>query len=227
MPNGAKILIIEDEEDIASFIQMELSCEGYDVHIENNGMQGLMTARKLNPDLIILDRMLPQMNGIEVCKRLKETTDIPIIMLTAMEKIDDKVEGLDAGANDYLVKPFNLRELIARIRAQLRSKKPPEKTRLEFMDLSIDTSTREVLRNGQTVNLSPKEFDLILLLMQNQRHVISKEKILETVWGWDYEGDDNVLEVCMHGLREKIESENLPKLIHTVRGVGYVIKSPV
>lgn len=225
MSEKSKILIIEDEEDIASFIQMELDCEGYDVDVASDGTKGLMALRKFEPDLVILDRMLPQMNGIEVCKRIKQTTDIPVIMLTALGETDDKVEGLDAGANDYLVKPFALNELLARIRVQIRQRKPQAKTKMEFEGLSLDTLTREVKREGKLINLSPKEFDLLSLLMTNPKHVITKDRIIETVWGWDFDGDDNVLEVCMHGLREKIESKDLPRLIHTVRGIGYVIKT--
>lgn len=227
MSSKSKVLIIEDEEDIASFIQMELDCEGYETEVASDGTKGLMALRKFEPDLVILDRMLPQMNGIEVCKRIKQTTDIPVLMLTALGDIDDRVEGLDAGANDYLVKPFALNELLARIRVQIRQRKPKSKTKMEFEDLSIDTLTREVKRNGRLINLSPKEFDLLSILLGNPKHVITKERIIETVWGWDFDGDDNVLEVCMHGLREKIESKDLPKIIHTVRGIGYVIKSPV
>ena len=224
MSDKSKILIIEDEEDIASFIQMELECEGYQTEVANNGAKGLMALRKFEPDLVILDRMLPVMNGIEVCKRIKQTTDIPVLMLTALGETDDKVEGLDAGANDYIVKPFALNELLARIRVQIRQRKPQTKTKMEFEDLSIDTLTREVKRNSRLINLSPKEFDLLSLLLISPKHVVTKERIIENVWGWDFEGDDNVLEVCMHGLREKIESKDLPKIIHTVRGIGYVIK---
>ncbi len=225
MSDKTKILIIEDEEDISSFIQMELDCEGYHTEVATDGMKGLVALRKFEPDLVILDRLLPMIDGIEVCKRIKQTTDIPVLMLTAMGETDDKVEGLDAGANDYIVKPFALNELLARIRVQVRQRKPQNKTKLEFEDLSIDTLTREVRRNSKAINLSPKEFDLLSLLLINPKHVVTKEKIIESVWGWDFDGDDNVLEVCMHGLREKIESKELPKLIHTVRGIGYVIKN--
>jgi len=224
MENSARILIVEDETDIASFIEAELTCEGYRVDVANDGMQGLTLARKINPDLIILDRLLPGLDGIEFCKRIRQHSDVPILMLTALDGIDDKVEGLDAGANDYLAKPFSLRELLARVRAQLRQKKTTEKTVMEYNDLSLDTSTREVLRSGRQINLTPKEFELLSLLLQNPRHVLTRESIFEKVWGWDYDGDDNVLEVLMHGLREKVEMKGLPKLIHTVRGIGYTLK---
>lgn len=222
--SNTKILVIEDEVDISSFIEMELTCEGYAVTVASDGMEGLMVARKINPDLIILDRMLPKMDGIELCKRLKQTTDISIIMLTALGEIEHKVEGLDAGANDYLVKPFSLSELLARVRVQLRNKKSIDKSFFEFEDLTLNIQTREVYRDKHLINLTPKEFELLSLLIQNPRHVMSKEKIIEKVWGWDFDGEDNVLEVLIHGLREKVESSEKPKLIHTVRGVGYCLK---
>lgn len=222
--NKTKILLIEDETDIASFIEVELNFEGYEVIVAYDGMQGLMEMRANKPDLIILDRMLPKIDGIELCKRIKQTSNIPIIMLTALGEIEDKVVGLDAGANDYLVKPFSLSELLARIRAQLRITNSLKKDIFEFYDLSLDLKTREVYRDKRLINLTPKEFELLSLLIQNPRHVLTKEKIFEKVWGWDFEGEDNVLEVLIHGLREKIELKGLPKIIHTVRGVGYTLK---
>jgi DNA-binding response OmpR family regulator len=224
MSNKSKILLIEDEGHISSFIEVELNFEGYDVIVSHDGMQGLMDVRTHKPDLVILDRMLPKMDGIELCKRIKQTSDIPIIMLTALGEIEDKVTGLDAGANDYLVKPFSLSELLARIRAQLRITNSLKKDLFEFDDLSLDLKTREVYRNKKLINLTPKEFELLSLLIQNPRHVLTKEKIFEKVWGWDFEGEDNVLEVLIHGLREKIEIKGLQKIIHTVRGVGYTLK---
>lgn len=218
------ILLIEDEKEIAGFIELELRCEGYKVHISHDGVGGLMSYRQINPDLIILDRMLPQMDGIEICKRIRQSSDVPIIILTAKDDILDKVKGLDSGANDYIVKPFNLEELLARVRAHLRIRKPFEKSILEFLDLTIDLKTREVKRSSKKIVLSPKEYDLLILFMKSPRHVLSREKILEAVWGWDFEGEDNVLEVYIHSLREKIEIDKMPRIIHTVRGVGYVIK---
>lgn len=221
---STKILIIEDEESIAKFIELELRCEGYQVTVCNDGMSGLMKAREINPDLIILDRMLPNMDGLEVCKRIKQTTHIPIIMLTAKGEVFDKIEGLDSGANDYMVKPFNLEELLARVRAHLRVYKPKEKTVVEFADIVINTQSREVKRDNRSINLSPKEYDLLLLFMNNPRHVLLRDKILEKVWGWDFEGEDNILEVYIHGLRDKLEFNGKNRVIQTVRGVGYVLK---
>ena len=223
MSKPVNILIIEDEKEIARFIELELSCEGYNVQVAYDGMQGLILAREQEPDLIILDWMLPQIDGLEVCKRLRQKSNVPIIMLTAKGDFQDRVNGLDSGANDYLVKPFNLDELLARIRAQLRAHQPPEKTYLEFADLSLDTQTHEVKRAGNVIELSPKEFNLLLFFMNHPRQVLARERILEAVWGY-FEGEDNVLEVYVRYLRQKIESDELPKLIHTVRGVGYVIK---
>lgn len=225
--DSSTILIIEDEKEIAGFIELELKCEGYKVHVSNDGMGGLMSFRQINPDLIILDRMLPQMDGLEICKRIRQSSEVPIIMLTAKDDIIDKVKGLDSGANDYIVKPFNLDELLARVRVQLRLKKPFEKSILDFLDLTIDLKTREVKRSTKKIVLSPKEYDLLALLTSNPRHVLSREKILEKVWGWNFEGEDNVLEVYIHSLREKLETEKMPRIIHTVRGVGYVIKEPL
>lgn len=219
-----KILLIEDEVSIARFIELELQCEGYEIHVCNDGMTGLTKARELEPDLIILDRMLPNIDGIEICKRLRKTSDVPIIMLTAKGEVWDKVEGLDSGANDYIVKPFNLDELLARVRAQLRVRNPKEKTILEFEDITFDLQSREVRRDSKLINLSPKEYELLLLFMKTPKHVLSRSKILENVWGWDFEGEDNILEVYIHGLRDKLEFDNKPRLIHTVRGVGYVLK---
>lgn len=219
-----KILLIEDEVSIARFIELELQCEGYEVSVCNDGMSGLTKARELNPDLIILDRMLPNIDGLEVCKRLRKTSEVPIIMLTAKGEVWDKVQGLDSGANDYIVKPFNLDELLARIRAQLRLKNPKEKTVLEFEDITFDLQSREVRRDSKLINLSPKEYELLLLFMKTPKHVLSRNKILENVWGWDFDGEDNILEVYIHGLRDKLEFDDKPRLIHTVRGVGYVLK---
>jgi len=224
MENKFKILLVEDEKEIASFIETELICEGYQVSVANDGMQGLLLARKIEPDLIILDRMLPGLDGTELCQRIRETAEIPIIMLTAMGETEDKVSGLDAGANDYLVKPFSLRELLARIRVQLRQKKTVEKNILAFSDLSMDLDTREVRRAEKLISLTFKEFELLKMFLENPRKVMTKDLIFERVWGWDYDGEDNVLEVLIHGLREKIEQKDRPRLIQTIRGVGYTIK---
>lgn len=219
-----KILIIEDDKDISSFIATELKYENYEVYQEYNGIKGLSKFREINPELIILDRLLPDLNGIEICKRIKETSNTPIIMLTALGEIKDKVEALDIGANDYIVKPFSLEELLARIRVQLRQKEKSNKNIFEYEDIFLDISKREVKRDNKIINLTPKEFDILHLLIQNPEIVISKKDILEKVWGWDFEGDYNILDVSIHNLRNKIDNNNLPKIISNVRGIGYTLK---
>lgn len=218
------ILVIEDESDIARFVELELSCEGYRVEVAGDGMAGLQKAREHPPDLVILDLMLPRLDGMEVCRRLRQHSDVPILMLTARDSVKHKVAGLDAGANDYLTKPFSLEELLARVRVQLRQRFQVPKTLLQVGDLGLDTATREVRRGDQEVHLTPREFDLLAYLMRHPRQVLTREQILEAVWGYDFEGEDNVLEVYISYLRTKLEGPDYPKMIHTVRGVGYVIR---
>lgn len=219
-----RILVIEDEKEIARFIELELGCEGYQVDVARNGMQGLQKAREQMPDLVILDLMLPLVDGIEVCRRLRQTSQVPILMLTARDAVQDKVTGLDAGANDYLTKPFSLEELLARVRVQLRTQLQASRTLLRAGDLELDTATREVQRAGKSIQLTPREFDLLAYLMRHPRQVLTREQILETVWGYDFEGEDNVLEVYVSYLRNKLEGADLPKIVHTVRGIGYVLR---
>lgn len=220
----ARVLLVEDEPDIAQFIAMELEVEGFDVRVERDGMRGMIAARQDAPDLIILDRMLPGLDGMELCRRLRLTSDVPIIMLTALGQTRDRVDGLNAGANDYLPKPFDIEELIARVNAQLRARKPATKTRFELEDLSLEVDSREVRRGDRPIELTPKEFDLLLYLMQNARRVRPRSQILEAVWGYDFNGEDNVLEVTISNLRAKLEQDGLPRLIRTVRGIGYVLR---
>ncbi|MDB5096035.1 MAG: response regulator with CheY-like receiver domain and winged-helix DNA-binding domain [Cyanobacteria bacterium RYN_339] len=220
----ARILLVEDEPEIAEFVATELRFEGFEVRVEHDGMRGMIAARQDLPDLLILDRNLPGLDGLEITRRLRKTSDVPIILLTARGEPRERVEGLNAGANDYLPKPFDLDELIARVNAQLRAHKPKAKTSFEVADLALDTETREVRRAGQQVALTPKEFDLLKYLIANARQVRTREQILEAVWGYDFGGEDNVLEVYVRYLRNKIERPELGKLLHTVRGVGYVLK---
>ena len=222
-PKG-RVLIVEDEAVIAEFLATELGFEGYEVHLASDGMRGIMAARQLEPDLVLLDRMLPGLDGLEVCRRLRTTSDVPIIMLTAKGDTRDRVEGLNAGANDYLPKPFDVEELLARMNAQLRARKPAPKTRLAFGDLLLDVATREVRRGDRAIELTPREFALLEHLLRHPRQVMPRERLLEGVWGFDFVGDDNVLEVYVRYLRMKLERDGLPRLIHTVRGVGYVLK---
>lgn len=220
------ILIIEDEHEISRFMELELRCEGYEVTVEHDGMRGLMAAREQSFDLIVLDRMLPGMEGLEICRRLRKTSDIPIIILTARGEVPERVEGLDSGANDYLTKPFHLEELLARIRLQLRLYAATQRDELSFEDMVVNIRTRTVLRKDQQIELSPREFDLLLLFLQHPREVLTRSEILEKVWGWDYDGQDNVLDVYIHTLRDKLERREASRLLHTVRGVGYVLKEP-
>jgi DNA-binding response OmpR family regulator len=221
-----RILIIEDEDDIALLMQCELEAENYEVEVAADGIKGLVAARRIQPDLIILDRMLPELDGMEICKRLRQSSDVPIIMVTAKGDFDDRVDGLDAGANDYIPKPFNLNEFLARVRAQLRMRNPTVRTQFEFGPVLLDTQTREVLCAEHPIQLSPKEYELLLFFMQHPRQVLTRQRILEVVWGWDFDGEDNVLDVYMHTLRDKLEKADSQRYLQTVRGVGYMLKEP-
>lgn len=221
-----RILIIEDEREISRFMELELKCEGYEVTVEHDGMRGLIAAREQPFDLIVLDRMLPGMEGLEICRRLRKSSDVPIIILTAKGEVLERVEGLESGANDYLTKPFHLEELIARIRLHLRLYNANQRNELQFEDLVLNIRTRTVQRGEQPVDLSPREFELLQLFLQHPRQVLTRSEILEKVWGWDYDGQDNVLDVYIHTLRDKLERREAPRLLHTVRGVGYVMKEP-
>jgi DNA-binding response OmpR family regulator len=225
-PGQSRILLIEDEVDIATFIGLELGYEGYHVDVAHDGQKGLMMARQTAPDLIILDRMLPGLDGVEICRRLRASSDVPILMLTAKGETTDRVFGLDAGANDYLVKPFDLEELLARVRVQLRGKHREDKQSYHFADLSLDVETRLIVRGERAVSLSPKEFDLLLMFMQHPRVVLGRERLLNAVWSYDFNGEDNVLEVYVRYVRQKLEAAGEPRLIHTIRGVGYVLREP-
>jgi DNA-binding response OmpR family regulator len=219
------ILLVEDEEKLARFIQLELGCEGYQVHVAHDGLSGLTLARETPPDLAILDWMLPGMTGVELCRRLRSTgSKIPVILLTAKDEIGDRVTGLDAGADDYVVKPFSIEELLARVRAHLRRTQEPDPDALEFADLTLNRRTREVFRNGRPIELTAKEFDLLEHLMRRPKQVITRDRILEEVWGYDFMGDSNIIEVYIRYLRLKLEDQGDKRLIQTVRGVGYVLR---
>jgi len=221
----AKILMVEDEANLAQFVQLELTYEGYEVSVAHDGLSGLMAAREQAPDLIILDWMMPGLSGVEVCRRLRQTgSNIPIILLTAKDDISDRVEGLDAGANDYVIKPFSIEELMARVRAHLRSLQPQEAEQLVYADLTLDRKSRQVIRHGRSIELTAKEFDLLDYLMTYPRQVLTRDRILEEVWGYDFMGDSNIIEVYVRYLRLKLEAEGEPRLIQTVRGVGYVLR---
>jgi DNA-binding response OmpR family regulator len=219
------ILLVEDEIKLARFMELELSSEGYRVSVAHDGMTGLTLARESAPELVILDWMLPGMSGVEICRRLRTTgIKVPVILLTAKDEVGDRVAGLDAGADDYVVKPFSIEELLARIRAHLRRTQEDNQDLLQFEDLSLNRRTREVLRGGRAIELTAKEFDLLEYLLSHPRQVYTRDQILEHVWGYDFIGDSNIIEVYIRYLRLKLEENNEKRLIQTIRGVGYVLR---
>lgn len=219
------ILVIEDEERISDFLRRGLIFEGYKVRIALDGPGGLNIARDQPPDLVILDLMLPGMDGLEVCRRLRAVSSVPILMLTAKDTVPDRVTGLDAGADDYLVKPFAFDELLARLRALLRRSAPANVNEvLKFSDLSLDPDAREVRRDQRRLDLTAKEFDLLELFMRHPRQVLTREVIYDRIWGYDFGGESNIIEVYVRYLRQKTEAEGEHRLLQTVRGVGYVLR---
>jgi two-component system response regulator MprA len=218
------ILVVDDDPEIASFLKRGLAYEGYTVDTASDGSQALVKAREKEPDLVILDIMMPGIDGIEVSKRLRQASNVPIIMLTAKGTTADRVAGLDSGADDYLVKPFSLDELLARVRALCRRHEPGNGEILRFSDLSLNTTTREVKRGNEPIELTAQEFDLLTLFLRHPRQVLKRDVIYEKVWDYDFSGDSNVIEVYVRYLRSKLEGGHQPRLIHTVRGVGYVLR---
>lgn len=220
------ILLVEDEVKLARFVELELNYEGYQVSIAYDGLTALTAARELRPDLVILDWMLPGLSGLEICRRLRITGDkVPIILLTAKDEVSDRVAGLDAGADDYVVKPFSIEELLARVRAHLRRNKEADAGDiLEFEDLTLNRRTRQVYRGQRLIELTAKEFDLLEYLLAHPRQVITRDRILEEVWGYDFMGDSNIIEVYIRYLRLKLEANNEKRLVQTVRSVGYVLR---
>ncbi|NGZ77587.1 response regulator transcription factor [Saccharibacillus alkalitolerans] len=230
-----KILIIEDEDKIARLLELELGYEGYRTGRAASGTDGLDRYREGGWDLILLDVMLPGLSGIEVLRRIRAADPLtPVILLTAKDSVEDKVSGLDLGATDYVTKPFQIEELLARIRSALRARAavaarreeigaPPE-AMLTAGNLRLNEQTREVYRGERRIELTPREFDLLVYLLRNQRQVLSREQMIREVWGYDYAGDTNVVDVYIRYVRKKIDEAGMPELIHTVRGVGYVLK---
>lgn len=222
------IIVIDDDEKITSMLKRALAFEGYTVITANNGAEGLKILLTQVPNLIILDVMMPKIDGFEVCRRIRESgSDVPILMLTARDEISDRVQGLDLGADDYLVKPFALEELLARVRVLLRRRSESankQATILTYEDLALNVETREVFRGEHAIELTAKEFDLLQLFLQNPRHVLSKDSIMEKIWGIDFSGESNVLEVYIALLRQKTEEFGHKRLIQTVRGAGYVLR---
>ena len=227
-----KILVVDDEQPVRESLRRSLRFNGYDVLTANDGLEAVEAVRSENPELLILDVMMPNMDGLEVCRTLRsEGWDRPILVLTARDGVSDRVAGLDAGADDYLPKPFALEELLARVRSLVRrasadsiAAEAPVERKLSFEDLELDADTREVSRGGRAISLTRTEFSLLQLLMENPRKVLSRSKILEEVWGYDFPTSGNALEVYIGYLRKKTEGDGDSRLIHTVRGVGYVLR---
>jgi two-component system response regulator MprA len=219
-----RLLFADDDPDIVSFVKRGLTYEGYEVDTAADGLAALEKARANPPDLVILDVMMPGLDGIEVSKRLRQSGKVPILLLTARGTVADKVAGLDSGADDYLVKPFDFDELLARIRALLRRGEKIEGEALHFADVTLDSRTMEVTRGGSPIALTAQEFKLLEFLMRHPRQVLKRDQIYEHAWGYDFAGESNVIEVYVRYLRSKLEASGRPRLIQTVRGVGYVLR---
>ncbi|RAV22557.1 response regulator transcription factor [Paenibacillus contaminans] len=224
-----KILVVDDDDKIISMLRRSLAFEGYTVFTADNGQEGLRQVLEQEPDLIVLDVMMPKVDGWEVVRRLREGgADTPVLMLTAKDEVGDRVKGLDLGADDYLVKPFALEELLARVRVLLRRKaqrtEQASSNRVYYEDVVMDLDTREVFRSEKRVDLTTKEFELLHLFLQNPKRVLSRDLIMEKIWGYDYSGESNVLEVYIALIRQKTEEHGGKRLIQTVRGAGYVLR---
>ncbi|HEY4779028.1 MAG TPA: response regulator transcription factor [Solirubrobacterales bacterium] len=221
---GGRVLVVEDDTDIADVLRRSLRNEGYEVKTSADGVEALDIAAGFVPDLVVLDLGLPRLDGVEVCRRLRADGDVPILMLTARAETDDRVAGLDSGADDYLVKPFERQELLARIRALLRRRPPRGTASLAVGDLQLNPDTREVRRGAREIELTNREFELLEFLMRNERLVISRERLLDEVWGYDPMAATNTIDVFISNLRRKLEAGGEPRLLHTKRGAGYVLK---
>ncbi|MCI7205888.1 MAG: response regulator transcription factor [Clostridiales bacterium] len=220
-----KILIIEDESSISDFVKLELEYEGYQVSIKEDGREGLKEALENDYDLIILDIMLPSMNGFEICRRLKREKNTPIIMLSAKDSVTDKVNGLQIGADDYIPKPFAIEELLARINAIFRRVDSLDNHIVKFKDLVINRNSRTVSRNDKEINLTNKEYELLMILIDNKDKVVTRDELLEKIWGYEYEPETNVTDVYVRYLRSKLNNENKEEYIQTIRSVGYIMRS--
>ena len=220
-----RVLVVEDDEEIAQVLQRSLRLEGYDVKLAGDGVRALEEAHAFLPDVLVLDLGLPRLDGIDVARRLREGgDDVPILMLTARDALESRVEGLDVGADDYLVKPFERQELLARLRALLRRRPPRGMAPLRVGDLLLNPDTHEVSRGDRRIELTQREFELLEYLMRNERLVISRQKLLDEVWGYDPFSITNTIEVFVSNLRRKLEAGGEPRLLHTVRGAGYVLR---
>jgi DNA-binding response OmpR family regulator len=220
-----RVLVVEDDEEIAQVLQRSLRLEGYEVRVAGDGETALDQSAAFNPDLVILDLGLPKLDGMEVARRLRSADDVPILMLTARDALEARVEGLDVGADDYLVKPFERQELLARMRALLRRRPPRGMAPLRVGDLMLNPDTHEVKRGEREIELTQREFELLEYMMRNERLVISRQKLLDEVWGYDPFSITNTIEVFVSNLRRKLEAGGEPRLLHTVRGAGYVLRA--
>ncbi|MDA8202648.1 MAG: response regulator transcription factor [Chloroflexi bacterium] len=225
MSDAARILVVDDDPKIRAVVRRGLAYEGYRVVEAASGEDGLDKAREHLPDLVILDVMMPGLSGLEVTRRLRSSGDaVAILMLTARDEVRDRVEGLETGADDYLVKPFNFEELLARVHALLRRRAAPAGEILRFADLELDVDAREAGRGDRRIELTTTEYNLLLLFMRHPRKVLTRDVIMEHVWAYDFDGESNVLEVYVRYLRNKLEAGHEPRLLHTVRGAGYVLR---
>ena len=225
MPQKPRVLVVEDDSDIAGVLRRSLRLESYDVSLAEDGEAALREAADFEPDAVVLDLGLPRLDGVEVCRRLRAGSDVPILILTARDGLDARVEGLDSGADDYLVKPFERQELLARLRALLRRRPPRGSAFLVVGDLRLNPETREVLRGDRQLDLTAREFELLEYLMRNERLVVSRQRLLEDVWDYYAFAETNTVDVFVSTLRRKLEASGEPRLLHTVRGAGYVLRA--
>lgn len=224
---AGRVLVVEDDREIASALAAELGHSGYVVRVEHDGLLALAAAREWSPDLVVLDLRLPTLDGLEVCRRVRSSSRVPILILTARDSVPELVSGLDAGADDYLTKPFSLHELLARVRAGIRRARLIETgDRLQVADLVLDARAHEVLRARQPIALTAREFDLLEFLMRHTGQALGRQQIFSEVWGYDYLGESNVIDVYIRSLRQKVDAGFEPSLIQTVRGVGYMLRPP-
>jgi two-component system, OmpR family, response regulator MprA len=226
MSSKARVLVVEDDGDIADVLRRSLRLEGYEVRTADDGVAALDAAAVFEPDAVVLDLGLPRLDGVEVCRKLRADGDVPILVLTARDGVGDRVEGLDSGADDYLVKPFERQELLARIRALLRRRPPRGSAFLTVGDLRLNPDAREVFRGDRAIDLTTREFELLEHLMRNERLVVSRDALLEEVWGYAPFSETNTVDVFVSNLRRKLEGGGEPRVLHTVRGAGYVLRSP-
>jgi two-component system, OmpR family, response regulator MprA len=224
MSGRPRVLVVEDDTDIAGVLRRSLDKEGYDVRVAGDGETALVEAGVFSPDAVVLDLGLPKLDGVEVCRRLRTEGDVPILILTARDALDSRVEGLDSGADDYLVKPFEREELLARLRALLRRRPPRGSASLVVGDLRLNPATREAFRGDRQLDLTAREFELLEHLMRNERIVVSRQSLLDEVWGYHPFAETNTVDVFISNLRRKLEQGGEPRVLHTIRGAGYVLR---